>query len=218
MKRRERKRLKEDEFVGTLTKIAHFTRKKTKEITIGLGLVVFLGFVFIVYKGIHAVQLRKESHLTAEILELNEQLGQKPENLTRLEKLAGKGKFSRMAYIFIATYSIEKGDFAKAEEALQKINDRRKDFVYYQAQDLLGQVYMLRKDYEKALEIFRKMEKETPKSYALDVILFHQAEALEKSGKKEEALALFQKVQDKFPQTYYGYDASLKLLQIGKAK
>jgi predicted negative regulator of RcsB-dependent stress response len=208
MKRVIKKQLKEDEFVSTLTKIFRFVQKRSKEIIIAAAAV---GFIAILYAGLRLIQvnnMRKESRMVTRLLDLRADLNTKPENLAEIEKLAGKGKFARLAYVLTATYWVEQGDMEKAKAALAKVGGGTKDFIYYQAQDLLARVLFREKQYDQAITIYDQVFKESPKDYCLDVILFHKAEVLEGKGETKEALALYKKIQEDFPQSYYGYDAS----------
>jgi tetratricopeptide (TPR) repeat protein len=218
MKRRFRKKLKEDELVTTVNKIFHFIQERTKEV---LALVLGILFIVIIFAGmkfIKAKNIKSESRLLTQIINLHSDLNNKPENLARLEELAGDGKFSRLAYVLLATYWMENGDSDKARSFIEKTPKTPKDFFYYQAKDLLAQIHFKRKEYDKSLEIYKKMEEESPKDYSMDVILFHRAEINEEKGDAEQALALYRRVQDEFPQTFYGYEASQKVgkLEIKK--
>lgn len=106
----------------------------------------------------------------------------------------------------------------KALDLLAKLSPGRKDLFYYQAQDLMAQIYIEQKNYDKAIDIYKKIEEENPKEYTLDVVLFKMAQAHEKKGEIKEALALYNRVKDEFPQTYYGYDASKKAEKLGSKK
>jgi len=208
MKRVVRKQLKEDEFVSTMTKVIRFIKRKTRLI---FFVSASLAFLILLYFGIRFVQaqhLRKESELLSQLLSLKAELKTNPEKLSDLGKLAGGGKFSRLAYVIEATHWVEKGEFERAEAALARFSARPKDFLYFQAQDLLGQVQVFQKNYDKAIAIFERLEKEKPDEYGLDVILYHKAEALEAKGDREAALAVYKSLQEKFPQSYYGFDAS----------
>jgi len=123
-----------------------------------------------------------------------------------------------VAYIALATYWLEKGDLEKAEKYASAVKTTRRDFVAYEAQDLLAQILVRKKDFGRALEIYAKIEKEKPSSYPLDAILFHKAEALELKGDALGALAVFKKLQEEYDQTYYGYEASLKVGRLESAK
>lgn len=214
MKRIKRKQLKEDELISTVGRIVNFVKKRTREF-IALGVVIVL--VILVFVGARLVKIhniKKESHILGQILELRSELDDNPENVGELERLADKGKFSRLAYLLLAGYWVEKGNFDKAEKSLQQITKGKKDIFYYQAQDLLAQVHMKRKDFDKALQIYKEIEEENPEEYTLDAILFHQAEAFEQKGNIEEALTLYRKVQEEYPQTYFGYDAAQKVEEL----
>jgi predicted negative regulator of RcsB-dependent stress response len=214
MKRIKRKKLKQDELVTTINKIVRFIRKQRKKL-MAVGIVVL--FVIVIFIGFRFAKLqsnKKENQLLAQILKLNSELSDNPEKVQDLEKLAGNGKFTRLGYILLANYWIEKGDFDKATSSLENIKKSRKDIFYYQAQDLLAQIQFKQKNYDKAIDIYKKIEEENPKDYSLDVILFHRAEVHEEKGEIEEALNLYNRVKDEFSQTYYSYEASQKISKL----
>lgn len=218
MKKVIKKQLKGDEFVSTLTKIFQFIKNRTKEITIVAVAIVFFILLYLGLRFIQAQNLKKESQLLSQLLELRSELATNPENVVKLEQMAGSGKFSRLAYVLMATYWVEKGDLEKAKATLGKIQTEPRDFLYYQAGDLLAQVNSMEKNYDQAIAIYKKIEEEKPKDYALDVILYHKAEALEGKGEKHEALTVYKKVQEEFPQSYYGFDAAEKVRKLEAAK
>ena len=218
MKRDIKKKLKEDEFVSGMNKFMHFVRTWEREILIAAAaaaavLLLFLGFQFL-----KAQQVKKDSRTAGQILELRSGLAAKPENAAQLEKLGGEGKFSRVSYISLATYWVEQGQLDKAQAALAKIKDETKDFFYYQALDLSAQIAILKGEYDKAIDLLKKIEADKPKDYLLDAILFRRAEALEKKGDRTEALKLYKTLQADYAQSYFGYDASLKVKKLEAAK
>lgn len=214
MKRLKRKQLKEDEFVTTITKIFDFAKKRSKELITGAVAIVCIIVVVLAVRIIQAHAVKKDSRLLADIIELDSQLRDDPNKVTELENLAGDGKFSRVAYLKLAAYWIEQGDAAKAKSYLERVPDRNKDLIYYQAQDLLGQIYIQTKEFDKAIDIYKKIEGENPSDYTLDPVLFHRAQAHEQKGEIEVALDLYKKLQDEFSQTFYGYDASQKVREL----
>ncbi len=218
MKKVVKKQLKEDEFVSTLTKILRFIEKRTKELIIVAAAIVFFVLLFLGLRLIQAQNVKKQSQLLSQLLELRTELGTKPENVAKLDELAGKGKFSRLAYVFIATHWVEQGDLEKAKASLAKVQPEPKDFIYYQAEDLLAQVNSLEKNYDQAIAIYKRIEDAKAKAYPLDVVLFHKAEALEGKGEKMEALAVYKKVQQDYPQSYYGVDAAEKARKLEAAQ
>lgn len=218
MKKVVKKQLKEDEFVSTMTRILHFFQARVKEIFIAVAAVVFIGLLYAGIRFIRAQQVRRESRLITQLLELRSTSNAKPENLAALEKMAGNGKYARLGYVLTATYWVEKGDLEKAKEPLGKIRSSPQDFIYFQARDLLAQINAMQKDYDQAIGIYTKIEEAKPKDYCLDAVLFHKAEALEAKGSKPEALAVYKKIQEQFPQSYYGYDAAERARKIETAK
>ncbi|OGD18545.1 MAG: hypothetical protein A2Y69_00055 [Candidatus Aminicenantes bacterium RBG_13_59_9] len=217
MKKVVKKQLKGDEFVSTMTKIVRFFEEHTREILIGVAVVACLALLSAGARFLQVQHARKESRVLSQLLELRSTAGAKPENLPALEKLAGGGKYARLGYVLTATYWVEKGDLQKAAESLSRVKSSPRDFVYYQAQDLLAQINAMKKDYDQAIAIYTKIEQAKPKEYCLDAVLFHKAEALEAKGSKPEALALYKKIQEDFPQSYYGYDAAAKVRKIDPA-
>lgn len=217
MKRKERHHLKEDQFQKIVTQVVDYIRDHTKEISLlGVGLAILI-LAFAVVQLINAQNLKKQNVILDQIRKLSSEVADKPENLQELENLAGNGKFSRIAYIELAKYWFERGDYAKTQSTLEKVEGKR-DIFYYQAQDLLAQALINQNELDKAIQIYKTIEEENPNNYVLDAVLFHLAEAHEKKGETEEALALFKRVKEEFPQTYYGYDATAKITELEKKK
>ena len=214
MKRVTKKHLKEDKFQMTVTNIVEFSREHTKEISIAGAGVAVLILAFIVFQVISVQQTKKENRILDQILTLSSEIRENPEKIAELEELAGKGRFSRIGYLELAKYWFEKEDFAKVTANLDEISKGKKDLVYYQAQDLMGQVYISQNDYDNAIALYGKLEEKNPKEYVLDAVLFYKAHAHEKKGETEEALVLYKRIQEEFSQTYFGYDASVKVLDL----
>ena len=218
MKRIVRRQLKEDEFVSVFNKAVHYIREHTRQLINFFVAIVVLAILIFGANFISRQNLKKESQLLTQILELEADLNEKPENLAKLEELAGSGKFSRMAYTVLASYWIENGDLDKAQSYLEEFPQKNKDVLFYQAQNLLAQVHFKKKEYEKAIEIYRGIEEEDPGSYSLDVVLFNRAGVHEEMGETDEALALYRRIQEEYSQTYYGYDASQKIRELESKK
>lgn len=214
MKRKERRHLKEDEFVSTISKVFAFIKKRTRELSIAGAFIAIAALVLVGIKLAKIQNIKKESRILAQILQVDSELTGSPEKINEIEKLSGNGKFSRLGYTRLASYWVGQGDLDKAIESLGKISNEEKDVLYYQAQDLLAQIYVLQKKYDRAIDIYQKMEEENPRSYSLDIILFHKAQAYEEMRDKEKALELYKRVRDEFPQTYFGFDASQKASKL----
>jgi tetratricopeptide (TPR) repeat protein len=218
MKRATKKHLKEDKFQMTVTNIVEFSGEHTREISIAGAGVVVLILAFIVVQVVGAQKMKKENQALDQILTLSSEIRENPEKLVELEELAGKGRFSRIGYLELAKYWFEKEDFAKVTPYLDEMSKGKKDLVYYQAQDLMGQVYISQNDYDNAIALYGRLEEKNPKEYVLDAVLFHKAHAHEKKGETEEALVLYKRIQEEFSQTYFGYDASVKVLDLEEKK
>ena len=218
MKRTERHHLKEDEMVSGLGRFVHFYNTWQREIMIFAGVlgVVILVFGTLFLVRAHAASVR--SRVVGEIMDLSADLEQKPENMAKLESLAASGSGSRLAGLEIASYWVGKADYAKAETYLGRIPTAPKDLLYYQAQSLEARILVARKEFDKAIALYKKIQADNPKTYPLDAILFHLAEAYELRGDTKAALEIYQKLQADYSQSYYGYEASQKVSRLGLQK
>jgi len=197
-----------------MTDIVDYSREHTKELSYAGVVVLLLALAVIVVQVIGAQNMKKENQVLDQILALSSEIRQSPEKIEELEELAGRGKFARVGYLELAKYWFEKEDFTKARSYLDEISKGSKDLVYYQAQDLMGQAYIHQKEYDQAIALYGKLEVENPDEYFLDVILFHKAQAHEEKGEIEEALTLYKRLKEEFAETYFGYDASAKVLAL----
>jgi predicted negative regulator of RcsB-dependent stress response len=218
MKRNIKKKLKEDELATGLGKSLEFVKKWQREMIIAAVAATVVVLFFFGFQLLKAQQVRKDSRTVGEIFELKAGLNKNPENVAKLQKLTSTGKFGRVASIALAAYYIDQGQFDKAGAALADIKDGSRDFFYYQAEDLKAQVDILKGENDKAIDLLKKIEEAKPKDYLLDAVLYHHAEALEKKGNLKEALDIYKKLQTDYPQSYYGYDASLKVQKQGGTK
>jgi len=218
MKRTERRQLKENELATGLSRFVRWAKKHEKKfMAIALGLVVLL-VLGISVKLLRDYQKSREAGYLSQVLSLKAELAQKPENLARLEELSRKRSYGRIASLVLATYYLEKNDLDKAEQVLSAVKDRGRDLVHYQILDLYTQVQVRRGNYDRAIEIYRQIEKEKPGDYPLDVVLFRLAEAYEKKGSNDQALSLYRELQSSYQNTYYGYQAAMKMMKLETAR
>lgn len=214
MKRAERRQLKENELATGLSRFVRWVKKHEKKfMAIALGLVALLAIIVGVRFFLDYQRSREAGYLS-QVLALKAELGQKPENLARLETLAQKRKYGRIASLALATYYLEKNELDKAEQILAGVKDRGRDLVHYQILDLYAQVLSRKGQPDRAVEIYRQMEKEKPEDYPLDVILFRLAETYEKAGQKDQAISLYRDLQSNYQNTYYGYQAAMKVMKL----
>ncbi|MCJ7581188.1 MAG: tetratricopeptide repeat protein [Candidatus Aminicenantes bacterium] len=218
MKRLHRKQLKSDEFVTTFGIVLNFIKKWKREFKVGGVALLVAIFAFLCVQFVQSKTLKKQNILLGDIFRLSSELNESPEKIAELENLSGNGKYSRLGFLKLGMYWFEQGDFAKAIDQLNKISAQKKDLIYYQAQDLMAQIFGEQKNYDRAIEIYETIEKQNPDGYSLEAVLFHKAEALEDKGDMGLALAVYKKIQEDFPQTYYGMDASTKVMELEEKK
>jgi predicted negative regulator of RcsB-dependent stress response len=218
MKRKERRQLKENELATGLSRFVKWIKKHEKKFrAAAVGLVALL-VVLVAVRLLLNYQKGQEARYLSEVLALKADLKQKPENLAKLEELSQKKRYERMASLALACYYLEKNDLDRAEQILARVKDTGRDLVHYQILDLYGQIQIKRGNYDQAIEIYRQVEKEKPDDYPLDVVLFRLAEACEKKGDREQALNVYRDLQANYQNTYYGYQASLKLVSLEAAR
>ena len=218
MKRTERHHLQENGMSHGLSWLVDFAKKWRKELTIVGAAAAFAVVVFAALVLIRSHSQSVQSRVVGEVGALAAEAAQKPEKLAELEKLAGSGRYARRANLELAKYWAERNDWAKAESFLGRIPASRKDLLYYQTEDLKAQVAVGKKDYDRAIAIYRKVRDEKPKVYPLDAVLFRLAESHELKGETSAALEIYKSLQTDYAQTYFGYEASVKAGRLGLKK
>jgi tetratricopeptide (TPR) repeat protein len=193
-------------------------KQYSREITIVAGALVFAAVVFGALVLVRSHGRSVQSRAIGEVGAAAAEAAQRPEKLADLEKLAGERRTSRLANMELAKYHAQRGDWTKAESFLGHISGAQKDLLYYQTEDLKAQVALGKKEFDKAIAIYKKASEEKPKVYPLDALLFHLAESHELKGETKEALDIYKKLQETYSQSYYGYEASLKAGRLGLQK
>ncbi|HPW17091.1 MAG TPA: hypothetical protein PLP83_01780 [Candidatus Aminicenantes bacterium] len=215
MKRTERHHLKKDGMAHGLSRLAGYFDAYRREILIVAGAVVFAGLVF---AGLLLVRVHGRSvysRAVGEVGDLAAAAAADPGKLADLEKLAGKRRTARLANLELAKYWAERGDWAKADSFAGRIVDGRKDLLHYQAEDLKAQIAIGRKDFDKAIAVYKKAVDGKPRAYPVDALLFHLAEAHALKGETQAAADLYKKLQEEYARSYYGYEAAMKAGKLG---
>ena len=214
MKRTERKQLKENALASGLSRFFLWVREHGQELKVaGIALVVVVALIFGL-RFYSSYRKSQEVNYMSQVLALRAELDQKPENLAELEKMAGSNRYGRIASLSLATYYFEKNDFSQAEKILEKVKDKGRDLIHYQILDLYGQVLAKQNKFDEAIAVYRQIEKDKPKTFPLDIALFHLAEVYEKKGDREQALSVYRQLQAGYQNTYYGYQAALKVMRL----
>lgn len=210
MKRTERHHLKEDEMAHGVHWLVAFYQKYTREVFIVAGAVLLAVVVFGALLLVRSYARNAQSRAIGEVTSLASDLEQKPGLVAELDKLAAGGRGARLANLELARFYAEKSDWAKADSYLARLSSGPQDLLYYQAQDLKGQVAMGRKDFDGAIAIYKKIVDAKPRTYPIDAALYRLAQSQELKGDIAAAVEIYKKLQTEYPQSYYGYEASLK--------
>lgn len=218
MKRKERRQIKQDQLVSGVARFIIFIKDKKEEIfKIGLVLAGVAVIVFALYL-LKRHNENVQSKVASEIISLSAELSAKPENLTRLEKIAGRGMFNRLAYIELAKHWLTKGDDNKAEEYIRKFPDHKKDLLYSQSQYLLARILTSKKDYDGAVGVYKKILDLKQAGFPLDLAMLNLAEVLELKGSRPEARDYYERIQREYGQTPTAYEASLRASRLALRK
>ncbi len=218
MKKKVKRQLKTDEFANFMNRIFDFFKSNQREFTIAGAALLVIALVFLSVRYVQAVNSRKQSEILGQILQLESEIKDNPDSLVELEQMAGKGKFGRLAAIKAAALNFERGRTGKAVELLQNVPSAPKDMVYYQARDLLGQIYFSQQQYDEALAVFSEIERENPRVYPMDIILYRKARVLAARNDVDLAIEAFTKLQTDFPNSYYGYEATREAQKLEEKK
>ncbi len=218
MKKKLKKRIKTDEFVNLIKKLIELFTTYRRELLIGAIAIAVLTLAFVSIKTVQGIQANKQSALLGQILILEEELKTDSSKLGELEQLGSSSKYGRLAYLKAATYNFETGDTERAIDALQQIPASKKDLIYYQSRDLLGQIYFLQKKYDDALAIFEEMERDSPKAYAMDIVLYRKAQVLAARNDIDLAIEAYTRLQQEFPGSYFGSQAPTEIMKLEQKK
>jgi len=214
MKRAERRQLKENELATGLSQFLKWVKKHEKKfMVIAIALAALL-IIIVSVRLLVSYQKSREASYLSQVLTLRAELEQKPESLSQLERMAEKGRYGRIASLTLASYYLEKSDLEKAEKSLERVKNKGQDLIHYQILDLHAQVQIKKGNYDQAIEVYRRIEKENPRQYPMDVVLFRLAEAYEKKGENGQALNIYKDLQTKYQNTYYGYQAAFKVMKL----
>ncbi len=218
MKRTERHHLKEDQMAHGVHWLARLIRDYRREIAIVAAALAFAAVVFGALLAVRARTRSVRSRAVAQVGAAAAAVAQDPGRLADLEKLAAKGRTARPATLELAKHWAEQGDWARASSALEKLPSGRKDLLHYQAEDLKGQIALGQKDFDRAIAIYTAITDAKPEAYPLDAALFRLAESHELKGDIAAALGIYKKLQADYAQSYFGYEASLKVGRLEARK
>jgi len=114
-----------------------------------------------------------------------------------------KGSFNAAAaYIYIGKANYQLNDFGKAREAFEKArkSSSLKGEIAFGAYEGEALVYFDNKEYDKAIEIWKKwLDRKT--AFYKDHALYYIGISLEKAGRKDEAAAYFKRLKDEYPES-----------------
>jgi putative PEP-CTERM system TPR-repeat lipoprotein len=125
--------------------------------------------------------------LSAEVSRIYKIMGKKQDAVENAQKIIQKRPESPIGYMALAMVYQDDKELDKAIETLKKATSLRDIGIFM----MLGNEYFLKKDYKSALEHYRKADAVKPGHIPA---LFQQGSVLYTMGKKNEAIAEYQKI------------------------
>jgi tetratricopeptide (TPR) repeat protein len=218
MKREERHQLKADRFIDIIKQGIAFIGDHKQKFLMGIAGLAVLFLIVMGFRFLQSQGLKKENQRLARIIQINEQLPENPDLLAELEELAGGGRFTRIGYIYIASFHLGREDYDKALAALELMPGTRRDVIYFQGEALKGRILAAQGKNDEALDIFQNIDVNAPEDFPVESVLYQMAEIQVARNQPEEALALFNRIKDDYPQTYYAYEASREASRLEEKK
>ncbi len=208
MKRKLKKRIKEDELAKSLTWLIKFFKENQREILIGFSIVGLLFLVFMGYKTYSHFRVQKENVILGRFIGSSHPSD--PEKLP--------SRWRTYGHLKIASELYSEGKFKEALIEISKIKSGKKDIHYYQSIILRGDIYRSMGDLSKAIEEYKKVTMEKPKGFPWEIALLKMAVCYKELGKKEDAILNLRKIVGEFPNSPYATEAESLLDRLQPRK
>lgn len=217
MKKKEREHLKEDPFQVFIQKALGILETFKKQILIGAAAAVVIVIILFVISFLKAGTVSANNRLYAEAQKIQESttftLDQKIEKLNALDKKSG---ISSAVSLSTAALYFEKGDMAKAKEALDQFPGSKYKIINDKKILLEAEIMNASGKSKEALDMLFKLFSDTKSDIAKDFILLKMARIQLKTEQLDTAIANLKKLTDEYPQSYYNRDAQALLKEVEK--
>ncbi len=208
MKRRLKKKIKEDELASSLKWLTKFFKENQRDILIGFLVVAIAVICFFGYKTYSQSIVNKENVTLGRFVNGNANIS--PEKLP--------SRWRTFGHLKVASDLYSQGKMEEALDEISKIKSSKKDIYYYQSLLLKGDILKSLGEYNKAIDEYKKITLETPKVFPRELAILRMAVCYKEMGKKEDAILALRRIIGEFPNSPYLTEAEdlLGRLQLQK--
>ena len=212
-----KKQIKEDKLVTFSFRILELFQKYTNQILIGAGAVVVVTILIYFFLNSRATQAKEAGALLGQAnLELR--AGNTQSAISGLDmvirRYAGT-KSGKRAIFLLANAYFQSKEYQLAKDAFEKYLVQGKDpFLRASACAGIAQCYLEMGEFSSAGENFLKATQVSSEDFLRREYLFNAAWSFSKTGQKQKAKELYQKLIDQFSQSPQAEQAKLNLAEI----
>jgi TolA-binding protein len=117
----------------------------------------------------------------------------------------------------VASLLASLGRHGEAEQRYREVVDQADDSIYARTAQLgLAEVLVSQQKYDDAIAIYTELSRDTNGQIPVDSVLMELGRAYARAGRKDEAIATFNRVVQEFPQSLYASDAKQELEEVKK--
>ena len=107
------------------------------------------------------------------------------------------------------------GRHAEAEEHYREVVERAGNRIYGRTARLgMAETQMAQGQYDRAIEVYTELSRETDAVLPLDAVLMQLGRAYARAGRTDDAVRSFTRVVDEFPQSPYAADARREMAAV----
>ena len=183
-------------------------------LVIGLGILAYNKFIY-QPKCVEAMQQAVPAEMSFQNGEYELALNGDGNNLGFADIIADYGtKAGKAVYLYAGICELQLGNNEEALSYLKKYNGKE-PILAARAKACEGDAYVALGDYEAAVRSYKAAVNRADNIFAAAYLL-KEGSALEALDRKEEALACYQTIEDKYPQSLEAYDIAKNIARVAE--
>ena len=183
-------------------------------LVIGLGVLAYSKFVY-QPKCVEAMQQSYPAEMSFQAGEYELALNGDGNNLGFADIIADYGsKAGKAVYLYAGICELQLGNNEEALSYLKKYNGKE-PILAARAKACEGDAYVALGDYEAAVRSYKAAVNRADNIFAAAYLL-KEGSALEALDRKEEALACYKTIEDKYPQSLEAYDIAKNIARVAE--
>jgi TolA-binding protein len=213
--------MKEDKLVTSLFKAWEWGQLHGKQLGLGIGSVVILILVVILYGSYQSSRTSRAADLFGQAsIEMQTPMASQVQaavtDFQILLKDYPRSKWSPYACFYLANMLFRDGQYAQAKEYYQKyVNEYKEDsLMTASAYAGIAECLLEEKDFLSAGEYYLKGAEVSPRSILAPEYLLQAGQSYLKGEQKQKAIEVFQRVALEYPNSPYGNTARQELMRI----